>query len=77
PQPPEGVAIADIPARRMAAIRFGGTPDEADLANREAALREWMAANELSPAGPPEYAFYNSPFIPGKLRRNEILIPVA
>lgn len=77
PAPSAGVTIAELPARRLAAIRFPGNADDAMLADKEAELREWMAANSLDPAGDPEYAFYNSPFIPGALRRNEVLIPVA
>jgi hypothetical protein len=77
PLPAAGVSIAEVPARRLAALRFPGHAEEAMLADKEAELREWMAANSLDPAGEAEYAFYNSPFIPGALRRNEVLIPVA
>jgi hypothetical protein len=77
PPPPAGVDIDEIPARRMAAIRFAGSADDAMLAEKEAELREWMAANDIEASGPAEYAFYNSPFIPGALRRNEVLIPAA
>ncbi len=71
-----GVAITELPARRVAAIRFSGNADDAALKEMEASLRAWMAAQNLQPAGPVEYGFYNSPFIPGPLRRNEVLIPV-
>lgn len=77
PMPSSGVEIIEIPARKLATIRFSGTIDDATLAAQTGELREWMAANALKPAGPPEYAFYNSPFIPGAMRRNEVLIPVA
>ncbi|MEO1167104.1 MAG: heme-binding protein [Pseudomonadota bacterium] len=77
PEPSPGVELAEQPARKIAAIRFSGSADDAMLAENEAILREWMAANSLEPDGPAEYAFYNSPFIPGPLRRNEVLIPVA
>ncbi|WP_299321455.1 heme-binding protein [Parasphingopyxis sp.] len=77
PDPAPGVTLEEQPARKIAAIRFSGSADDAMLAENEAALREWMAANSLEPAGDAEYAFYNSPFIPGPLRRNEVLIPVA
>ncbi|MEM8695654.1 MAG: heme-binding protein [Pseudomonadota bacterium] len=77
PEPAAGVALAEQPARKIAAIRFSGNADDTALAENEATLREWMAANSLEPAGDAEYAFYNSPFIPGPIRRNEILIPVA
>jgi hypothetical protein len=36
-----------------------------------------MSRRSLTPAGPPEYAYYNDPFTPGFLRRNEVMLPVA
>lgn len=76
PEPAAGVALAEQGARKMASLRFPGGGD-ATLAESEATLREWMAANSLEPVGDVEYAFYNSPFIPGPMRRNEILIETA
>lgn len=76
PQPQTGVELATIPARRLAAIRFAGNPDDAMLAEREAELRAWIEDAGHRIAGPAEYAFYNAPFVPGPLRRNEVLIPL-
>lgn len=75
PPPPEGVAIESVAPRRVAAMRFAGSPDSAVLARREGELRDWIAARGLR-GGAVEYAFYNSPFVPGPLRRNEVLIPL-
>lgn len=77
PEPAPGVTLVEQPPRKIAAIRFSGNAEDEALSAHEADLREWMAANSLEPAGAVEYAFYNSPFIPGPLRRNEVLIPVA
>lgn len=77
PTPPAGVSISEIPSRRMAAVRFSGTGEDRELAEREAELRRWIKVRGLKADGPAEYAFYNSPFIPGPLRRNEVLIAVA
>ncbi len=77
PRPPEGVTISETPARRMAAVRFSGRADDASIAEHESELRRWILARDLEASGPAEYAFYNSPFIPPFLRRNEILIPVG
>jgi DNA gyrase inhibitor GyrI len=76
PAPAAGVDIADVPARRVAAIRFNGRVDDAALTRREADLRAWLAARGLS-GGAAEYAFYNSPFVAAAMRRNEVLIPLA
>ncbi len=77
PPPPADVTIASLPERRVAAIRFGGTPDDARLAGREEVLRRWMHKRGLIALGDAEHAFYNSPAIPGPLRRSEVLIPTG
>ncbi|KPQ31561.1 MAG: SOUL heme-binding protein, partial [Porphyrobacter sp. HL-46] len=48
-----------------------------DLAAREAQLRAWLAEQGIAPTGKAEFAFYDAPMVPGPLRRNEVLIPVA
>lgn len=77
PTPPAEIAIAALPERRVAAIRFGGVPDDVRLAAREEQLRGWMHRRGLIALGEAEYAFYNSPFVPGPLRRSEVLIPTG
>ncbi|MCW3845919.1 heme-binding protein [Sphingomonas sp. LB-2] len=77
PAPGEEVAIRSLPARRIAAVRFAGEASDAVLDAHEDALRGWMRGHRLRAAGPVEHAFYNPPFTPGLLRRNEVLIPLA
>lgn len=87
---PSALSLADLPApandairlrevlpRRFAAVRFSGRTDDALIRQQEARLRDWMSRRSLTPAGPPEYAYYNDPFTPGFLRRNEVMLPVA
>lgn len=74
PPPDPGVAIQLLPARRVAAIRFNGKPDDAVLARREADLRAWLKARGFAADGAVEHAFYNSPFVPAAMRRNEVLV---
>lgn len=75
--PPSGdVTIVELPPARVAAIRFSGWWSQALFAERNAELSAWMAARGLSPAGPATFAFYNDPFTPGPLRRNEIIVPI-
>lgn len=77
PPPVDGIRIRSLPARRLAAARFSGEADDSALARHETDLRYWMETHGLRPAGPVEHAFYNSPFVPAMLRRNEVLIPLA
>ncbi|KPF63384.1 SOUL family heme-binding protein [Porphyrobacter sp. AAP60] len=77
PPAPANIGLTQVPARRMAAIRFSGNGSGRDLALMEARLRDWLMGQGLMPAGEAEYAFYDAPMVPGPLRRNEVLIPVA
>jgi hypothetical protein len=77
PPAPADIALTEVPARRMAAVRFSGNGGADDLAAREAQLRTWLAGHGIAAAGEAEYAFYDAPMVPGPLRRNEVLIPVA
>jgi hypothetical protein len=77
PAPAGDVRLVELPAQRMAAIRFSGRWTDARFAEAEARLRDWLAARGLSPAGPPVHAYYNDPFTPASLRRNEVLFPLG
>lgn len=77
PEPAQGVSLRALPARRIAAMRFTGESDDHALDTHEAELRRWMKDHGLRAAGPVEHAFYNSPLTPARLRRNEVLIPLA
>ena len=77
PQPAgSDVRLSEIPARRVAAIRFSGVATDGLVAEKEAELMRWVAAQGLSAEGPPTYAYYNDPWTPGFLRRNEVMIGV-
>ena len=71
------VRLLEVPARRRAAVGFSGSTTDAAIAEQEAALRAWMSARNLIPEGPAVYAYYNDPFTPGFLRRNEVIIDIA
>ncbi len=71
------VRLSEVPPRRVAAIRFSGRATDELIASKEEALRAWLATRGLTAAAPAIYAFYNDPFTPGFLRRNEVLIDLA
>ncbi|MBR0551909.1 SOUL family heme-binding protein [Stakelama marina] len=70
------VQFERIPARRVAAIRFNGKPTDELLRDKERELRSWLAMKGYIPVGPVEHAYYNSPMVPARLRRNEVLLPL-
>lgn len=77
PQPPADITLTEVPARRVAAVRFNGWGGDSDLAIMEAMLMEWVEKQGLTPVGEFEYAFYDAPRVPARVRRNEVLIEVA
>ena len=77
PQPAGDVRLVETEARLVAAVRFSGSWTDARFERFAGDLDDWMRARGLVPQGPPEYAYYNDPFTPGFLRRNEVLRPVA
>ncbi|HXG99996.1 MAG TPA: heme-binding protein [Sphingomicrobium sp.] len=77
PEPPEGVELVELPPRKVAVVSFAGRPDDRDLAAQEDRLRGWLARRGETSEAEPEYAFYNSPMIPGPLRRNEVWLALG
>jgi hypothetical protein len=73
----DDVRLLDVPAARRAAIRFSGVATDDLIARNEAALRSWLGARSIAITSAPTYAYYNDPFTPGPLRRNEVMIDVA
>jgi len=70
------VTLTRIPAERRAAIRFSGSWDDELFARKTEELRNWLAGRGVEPLGPPTYAYYNDPFTPGFLRRNEVMFAI-
>jgi SOUL heme-binding protein len=70
------VRLLQIAPARRAAIRFSGVATDASIAANEAKLRQWLAAQNLEAISAATYAYYNDPFTPGPLRRNEVMIDV-
>jgi effector-binding domain-containing protein len=70
------VRLRQIPARRMACVRYSGTWSEKRYLQYLQELESWIVKNGFKIVGEPVWARYNSPFTPWFLRRNEILIPV-
>jgi hypothetical protein len=61
----------------MAVVRFSGWTTQSSIEEQTKKLQQWMAAQNLLPAGPPQVARYNDPFTMPWRRRNEIMIPIA
>jgi hypothetical protein len=73
----DDMRLLEVPAGRKAAIRFSGVATDELIARQEAILRGWLTARKIAIDGLPNYAYYNDPFTPGPLRRNEVLFDVT
>ena len=70
------VSLREVPAQKVAAVRFSKFSTEGVIAAQTTLLQGWMAQQGLKPAGKPQFARYDPPFVPPLLRRSEILIAV-
>ncbi len=70
------VALDERASTDIAALRFwSGMKEEAETrAFKE--LRDWVKDRGLEPEGDPIVAYYDAPFIPAPLRRNEVMLRV-
>jgi len=75
PEDPK-VTLRQVPARRIAAVRYSGFWNEKGYLRYKLELESWISEKGYTIVGDPIWARYNAPFTPWFLRRNEILIPV-
>jgi hypothetical protein len=77
PKPADlSVSVREIPPGRFAVLRFSGGRS----ANREEAalnqLKTWMAAEGLRASSRPVYGYFDPPWTPSFLRRNEVMLRI-
>ena len=66
------VQLREVPARRVAVIRYSGFWSQANFDEHLAKLEAALRAAQLPWAGEPTLSRYNAPFTPWFMRRNEI-----
>ena len=77
PKPDDaGIILRQVPARRIASIRYSGLWSEKRYLEHKTELEAWIGKNNWSIKGDASWARYDPPFKPWFMRRNEILIPV-
>ena len=70
------VTLREIPARKIAAIRYSGSWSKKRYEAKRTLLREFIAGKGLRITGEDIFARYDPPFQLWFLRRNEVLFPV-
>jgi hypothetical protein len=77
PQPLDPtVVLREVPARKVASLRYSGTWGERRYEQHKAHLEQFIQDKGLKVVGEAIFARYDPPFLPFFLRRNEVLIPV-
>ena len=73
----ERIEIRIVPEKLVAAIRYSGRWTTRNFDKYESRLMAALLEGNVEVLGETETAFYNPPFIPPFMRRNEILVEVA
>ena len=68
------VRVRELEPKTFAVLRFRGGRQGMDGV-AVARLREWMRQSRLPVEGEPRFAYFDPPWTPGFLRRNEVMIP--
>ena len=75
PQPADGsVSVRVLPAGQFAVLRFSGGRSAQHEAAALERLKTWLAAQGLKASSPPVYAYFDPPWTPPFLRRNEVML---
>jgi DNA gyrase inhibitor GyrI len=67
------VRIIKLDKRQVAAIRFSGRWAQNNLSEHDDILKEYLSQDKHEILSGPIYAFYNAPFTPWFIRRNEVM----
>lgn len=71
------IKFVNIPSHQKAVIRFTGFNTDKNLKEHHDKLVNWMIKNKIKASGKPVYAFYNPPWTPFFLKRNEIMFDIG
>lgn len=71
------ISLREVANQRMAVRRFSGFAGTDKVEREGEALRQWMAAQQLKPAGSLQLSRYDPPWKLPFVRRNEVMVQVA
>ena len=75
PKPKDAnVTVREVAAGRYAVLRYSGGRSAEKEANAERRLRSWMEAERLRAKAPPVFGYFDPPWTPAFLRRNEVML---
>ena len=77
PKPADGaVAVRELPGGRFAVLRFSGGRSTKQETETLARLQTWLSTQGLKASGSPVYGYFDPPWTPAFLRRNEVMLRV-
>ena len=75
PKPTDGaVKVRELEAGRFAVLRYSGGRNARNEEESLSRLKNWMVERGLSVLSPPVYAYFDPPWTPAFLRRNEVML---
>ena len=73
----ESVRLSRVAAARFAVRRFRGGRTAENEGKAIAELKAWLTTQKIAAKGEPVFAYYDPPWTPTFLRRNEVMIRIA
>jgi len=74
PKPSDGnVSVRELAGGRFAVLRYSGGRSASNEAEALKRLRVWMKSEGLKELSPPVYGYFDPPWTPSFLRRNEVM----
>jgi len=75
PKPADGaLTVRELPAGRFAVLRFSGGRNAKNEAETLARLKSWLEQERLTASSGPVYGYFDPPWTPTFLRRNEVML---
>lgn len=75
PKPADGaVTVRELLGGRFAVLRFSGGRSAKRESETLARLQTWLAAHDLKASALPVYGYFDPPWTPSFLRRNEVML---
>lgn len=70
------VTVAKLEPMRVAVLRFDGSRTSANEQAAAEKLRAWLVEEKLAAKGEPSFAYYDPPWTPTFMRRNEVMLRI-
>jgi DNA gyrase inhibitor GyrI len=75
PKPTDpSLQVRELPAGRFAVMRFSGRRSPKNETKALDHLKQWMASSQMTIASSPVYGYFDPPWMPPFLRRNEVML---